>query len=75
MLNCQLFCGDSMFDKQQIVNEISKSFVNNIGNKITIELANGMLQEIAKHIPDMRLESVEGEPIVDTTAADTSTKE
>lgn len=56
-----------MFNKQQIINEIAKSFSNNIGNRITIELANGMLQEIAKHIPEMSIENVDN-PTADTSA-------
>lgn len=35
--------------------EIQQIFVNNLGNKITVELANGMLQEIIKLIPQVKL--------------------
>lgn len=31
--------------------ELEQMFINNLGNKITVELANGMLQTIRQLIP------------------------
>ena len=46
---------DHMSDiKQRIIQEIAKVFQNNVGNRISIELANGMVSEISKHIPEMK---------------------
>lgn len=44
--------------------QIAQIFVNNLGNKLTPELANGMIQSILKVIAD-----------VDNSPADTSAKE
>lgn len=38
--------------KVQIVGAIAQLFINNQGNRITAELANGIISEIAKYIPD-----------------------
>lgn len=40
-----------MFDKEQVINNVAKVFQNNLGNRITVELANGMIQEVIKQIP------------------------
>lgn len=69
--------------KVQIIGAIAQLFINNQGNRITAELANGMISEISKYIPeDPTPEPVKPEPVkpeptkptedmnVDTTPAD-----
>lgn len=34
-----------------VINQIAGIFQNNLGNRLSLELANGMIQEIAKLIP------------------------
>ncbi len=41
-----------MIDKQQLVQMVAQIIVNNMGNRITQELATGMVQEISRQIPD-----------------------
>lgn len=52
---------------QDTINKIATIFQNNVGNRITIELANGMLSEIIKHLP-------EDQQIEHPNPTDTSTK-
>lgn len=44
-----------MVDKQEIMNQIAKIMQNNLGNRISVELANGILQEIQKFIPELEV--------------------
>lgn len=57
-------------DNQEVVlNQIAKVFQNNLGNRITVELANGMIQEISKSLPQP------GPQDVNNTTTDPGTKE
>lgn len=57
-----------MINKQLLMQQIAQIFVNNAGNRLTLELSNGILQEIVKLIP-------EPQENVDNPTTDTSTKE
>lgn len=48
-----------------MINQIAQIFQNNLGNKLTVELANGMIMEIAKTLP--KVEEIND----DNTATDT----
>ncbi len=38
-------------DNMDNLKELEQMFINNLGNKITVELANGMIQTIRQLIP------------------------
>lgn len=60
-----------MVDKQEIMNQIAKIMQNNLGNRISVELANGILQEIQKFIPELEVTQEN----VHNSTADSGTKE
>ena len=60
-----------MVDKQEIMNQIAKIMQDNLGNRIGVALANGMLQEIQKFIPELEVTQEN----VHNSTADSGTKE
>lgn len=46
-----------MIDKQQLIQIIAQVIMNNAGNRITQELAIGMVQEISRQIPDQPIDA------------------
>lgn len=60
-----------MVDKQEIMNQIAKIMQDNLGNRISVALANGMLQEIQKFIPELEVTQEN----VHNSTADSGTKE
>lgn len=59
-----------MFDSDKIRQHYVSVFQQNLGNRITPELANGMIAVMLAAIPTMHLENGEGEKInVDDTTA------
>ena len=51
-----------MFDSNKLINDVAAVFQTNIGNRITVELANGMIQSIAKLIPEIKIEEDKEQP-------------
>lgn len=59
-----------MFDRNRIQQNFVAVFQQNIGNRITPELANGMIAVMMAAVPEMHIENSEGEKInVDDTTA------
>lgn len=59
-----------MFDRAKTQQQFVAVFQQNIGNRITPELANGMIAVLMAAVPEMHIENSEGEKINvnDTTA-------
>lgn len=60
-----------MFDRNRIQQNFVAVFQQNIGNRITPELANGMIAVLMAAVPEMHIENSEGKKINvnDTTTA------
>jgi len=65
-----------MFDRNRIQQNFVAVFQQNIGNRITPELANGMIAVMMAAVPEMHIENSEGKKInvndTTTTASDES---
>ena len=69
--------GENMFDRNRIQQNFVAVFQQNIGNRITPELANGMIAVLMAAVPEMHIENSDGEKInvndTTTTASDEPT--
>jgi len=64
-----------MFDRNRIQQNFVAVFQQNIGNRITPELANGMIAVLMAAVPEMHIENSEGGKINVNDTAKTASNE